>query len=289
MQILRNIAFCSWAIIGFALPAAAQVQPHVSPPSHDMTPPASAPQSDAPPAPAPAATPESTEKGKAIVLAGARAAGGEALSNLKSVEIASSGQADTPGGMMDITLKLTIVYPNQLRSDAHLPIADISQGFDGTSGWVLAPQGVLDLPPEYKGEIDRGIALAGAWGLYRDALAGGISVQYLDDEDLDGKKMEAVQWNATNGPVKLYFDPSTHLLAAAHFRSITPQGPAQTDQRWSDYRAEGGLQYPHHSVIFRDGSKFSDTKVDSVKLNTNPDPKMFAKPASAPEPAPSQQ
>jgi hypothetical protein len=284
MKTFQKAIFCVCAIVGCALPLAAQVQPHVAPPSHDMPPPSAAPPSDAMPEQTPAATPESIAKGKAIVLAAANAAGGDALKDLKSIEIKSSGQADTPGGTMDITLKLIVVYPNMLRSDVHLPIVDISQGFDGSSAWVVAPQGILDLPAEYKGELERAIAFAGPWGLYRDALAGKLSLQYLDEEDLDGKKMTAVQWNAPNGPVKMFFDPATHLLVGAHFRAITPQGVVETDQRWSDFQTAGGLQYPHHNVVFRDGSKFSETTVDSIKVNTSPDPKIFSKPASAPEP-----
>ncbi|MFZ0037553.1 MAG: hypothetical protein WAK91_09035 [Candidatus Acidiferrales bacterium] len=288
MKKSREIILCVWAITGCALPLAAQVQPHVTPPGHDITPPAAAPQSTAPPQSdtkqpqAPAATPESLEKGKAIVLAAAKAAGGDALNDVKSIDVASSGQADTPGGTMDISLKLVIIYPNLLHSEAHLPIADISQGFDGSAGWVVSPQGTLDLPAEYAGEFDRGIALAGAWGLYKQALAGKIELQYLGDEDLDGKKVPAVQWHAMNGPVKLFFDPATHLLIGAHFQSITPQGIVETDQRWSDFHAVAGLQYPNHNVIFRDGSKFSDTTVQSVKVNTNPDRAIFSKPATPP-------
>lgn len=288
MKQLHKIILGSWAIVACALPLAAQVQPRVPPPSHDITPPAAAPQSAAPPQSgekqpqAPAATPESIEKGKAIVLAAARVAGGDALNDVKNIEVTSSGQADTPGGMMDISLKLVIVYPNMLHSDAHLPVADISQGFDGSTGWVVSPQGTIDLPPDYNGEFDRAIAIAGAWGLYRQALAGNIELQYLDDEDFDGKKTQAVQWHATNGPVKLFFDPAGHLLVGAHFQSITPQGIVETDQHWSDFRSVGKLQYPYHNLIFRDGSKFSETTVQAVKVNTNPDRAIFAKPATPP-------
>ena len=288
MNKLHKIIFGALAIAGCALPLAAQVQPHVSPPSHDITPPAAAPQSTSPPQSdnkqpqAPAATPESLEEGKAIVLAAAKAAGGDALDGLKSVEITSSGQGDMMGETVAIGLKLAIIYPNMLHSDVHLPVIDISQGSDGSSVWAVTPQGAIDLPPEYSGEIDRGIALAGGWGLYKQAMAGKIELQYLGDEDLDGKKAQAVQWHATNGPVKLFFDPATHLLIGAHFQSITPQGIAETDHRWSDFRAVSGLQFPYHNVIFRDGSKFSDTAAQAVKVNTNPDHAIFAKPATPP-------
>jgi hypothetical protein len=280
MNKLHKVILSAVAIAGCTLPLAAQVQPHVTPPSHDITPPAAAPQSDA--KPVPEATPESIAKGQAIVLGAAKAAGGDALNAVKSIEVTSSGQADTPGGMMDISLKLAIVYPNMLHTEAHLPIADVAQGFDGAAGWAVTPQGAIDLPAEYNGEFDRGIALAGAWGLYKQALAGKIEVQYLDDEDFDGKKAQAVQWHAMNGPVKLFFDSATHLLIGAHFQSITPQGIVETDQHWGDFHSVGGLQYPNHNLIFRDGSKFSETTVQAVKVNSNPDRAIFSKPASPP-------
>jgi len=277
-----RLLLVSLAILGCSCPLAAQIQPHVSPPSRDLTPPSSSPQADAKPPQSPAATPESLAKGKAIVLAAAKAAGGELLNDVRSVVVTSSGQADTPGGSMDITLKLTIVYPNMLRSEAHLPVADVTQGFDGSAPWAVMPQGTVDLPPEYIGEDQRGIALAGGWGLYKQALAGTVEAQYLDDEDLEGKKTQVVQWSVSNGLVKLYFDPQTHFLVAAHFRSLTIQGPVEVDQRWSDFRTVSGLQYPHHSLILHGGNKFSETTIQDVKVNTNPDHAMFAKPAESP-------
>ena len=118
---LRGLGFAAlWlacSLIIFAGPLAAQIQPKTPPPS--LTPkPLPPPQSgdatqDAAPSqpalpPAPAATPATLAKGKAIVLAGAKATGGDALKTVKSVEVHVAGQATTPQGAMDLKLKLTI-------------------------------------------------------------------------------------------------------------------------------------------------------------------------------------
>jgi hypothetical protein len=87
-----------------------------------------------------------------------------------------------------------------------------------------------------------------------------------------------VQWNAQAGPVKLYFDPDTHLLAGAHFKAVSPQGTSETDQHWSDFRDVQGRKFPYANVIFRNGTKFSETKVQNVAVNSKPDAALFSKP-----------
>jgi hypothetical protein len=285
-QRARFTALLVAAALVIAAPLAAQIQPQkpapaLTPPQNSAPAPAPAASTAPPPttAPAPPATPASLAKGKSIVLAAAKAAGGDSLKNVKSVEVHVSGQANTPNGAMDLKLKLIVLFPDHLRNDAELPVGTITQGFDGKNGWILAPQGLMELPDDFIPEFYRGIALTGGWGLYQQALNGKVEAQYLDDEDYDGKKTSVVQWNAPSGPVKLYFDSTTHLMIGAHFRTITPQGDVQADQHWSDFRAVEGVQYPFHNQLDHDGQRFTDTTVSEVKINVNPDPAIFARPA----------
>jgi hypothetical protein len=229
---------------------------------------------------APESTPESSKHGDEIVKAAAQAAGGAALQSVDDVRITSAGTAHTAQGELPIEVKYTIAFPDRVRSEAKLPFGLMVQGFDGKSGWASTPQGVMDLPQEYAGESQRAAALSGGWGLYKLALAGKLPTQFLGEEDWDGKKDLVVQWTAMSGPIKLYFDPDTHLLAGAHFRSVSPQGTSETDQHWSDYRDVQGRKFPYANTIFRNGTKFSEVKVQSVEVNTKPDAALFTKPAS---------
>jgi hypothetical protein len=298
LMIVRNILrvgglgvaalFVAASLIIFAAPVFAQIQPNTPAPSLTPKPlapsqPGAAPQDAAPsmpaPPPAPAATPATLAKGKAIVLAGAKATGGDTLKTVKSVEVHVSGSAFTGQGPMNLRLKLTVVFPDRLRNEAELPVGTITQGFDGKAAWVLAPQGLMDLPEDFNPELARGIALTGGWGMYQSALDGKVTAQFLDDEDFDGKKTNLVLWSGPSGGIRLYFDAATHLLIGAHFRAITPQGDVETDQHWSDFRAVEGLQYPFHNQVDHDGKKFTETTVSDVKININPDPGIFARPA----------
>jgi len=226
------------------------------------------------------ASPEALEHGNAILKAAAVAAGGGAISKIESLEATATGEVNGPGGQtISIEAKTVVAYPDRIRSEVKLPFGTIQQGYDGKSGWLASPQGVMDMPVNFLAESQRNIALAsGGTGLYQQALAGKIEAQYIGEEEIEGKKAETVQWTAQFGTVKLYFDPETHLLAGAHFRQKTPQGEFDTDQRWSDYRMVEGVQIPFQTGVYRDGAKFSTIKVQDVKLNTKPDPAAFSKP-----------
>jgi outer membrane lipoprotein-sorting protein len=229
---------------------------------------------------APTATPESLSRGNEILKAAAEAAGGAALNSVNSIEVTSSGKGFTPQGDVAIQLKTLIAFPDKTRSEVETPSGMIVQGFDGKDGWVKVPQGIIDLPPEYVTEFHRAAALAGGWGLYRDFLKGQVKAQYLGEEDSNGKKTIAVQWNAADGPIKLLFDPTSHLLVGAHYASVTTQGTTETDQQWSDFRTVDGRQYPYQTVVYRNGAKFSEATIQTVTVNPQVDASVFTKPVS---------
>jgi hypothetical protein len=113
-------------------------------------------------------------------------------------------------------------------------------------------------------------------------LAGKITGQAIGETDIDGKKTLGVAVQAPFGNVKLFFDPATHLLAAARFQSMGQQGPVESEQHWSDYRAVEGRQFAFATVTYRDGKRFMESNVAEVKVNPPADPSLFVKPDAAP-------
>lgn len=231
-----------------------------------------------------AATPESIERGKAILAAAAQAAGGAALDGIESVEFATSGKIFVPQGEFPTQSKAWVVFfPDRLRVETTLPFGVIKQGFDGKAGWLAGPKGTTDLPPDFNAEFQRSIDLVAGWGVYRQAIAGKAQVSFLGEEEIEGKKTLAVEWLSVAAKAKLYFDPETHLLVGARFRQVTPQGSDEILQVWSDFRdvsgVAAGVKFPHRSVNYRQGAKFTETTVEDLKVNTKPDPALFSKPA----------
>ncbi len=45
-----------------------------------------------------------------------------------------------------------------------------------------------------------------------------------------------------------------------------------------EIRSFAGVEFPFRWLNYRDGQKFSETTVQEIKLNTQPDPALFSKP-----------
>jgi zinc protease len=234
---------------------------------------------------APPATPESLEQGKQILLAAAQAAGGDALQSVATLGFSENGTLHNPRGDRQLGVTWQVSYPNRSYGEVNLGSATIVQVCDGKSSWLKFPDGVHDTT-DMIGEFKRGITLfGGGWGIYQQALAGKITGQAIGEEEIAGKKTLGVAITGPFGAVKLYFDPTTHLLAAARYQSVSDHGSSDNEQHWSDYRNVEGRQFAFATDTYRDGAKLFESTVQAVQINPKVDEALFAKPAIAPEAA----
>jgi zinc protease len=233
----------------------------------------------------PAPTAESLAQGASILQAATTAAGGTALSKILSVEYTSSGVVVAPGGQgqYPVKQKVYMTFPDHYRQETtiNLPTTagqSIIFGYDGKSAWGSSTQGSGALPPDQNGEFIRRILLWSGWGLYRAAQAGSMQAQDLGQKPFQGQQMEAVAITAGAMKFFAYFDPATHLPAGVAFAQETPSGTVDTAELWTDYKEVEGEKFPADIVTFRNGQKFSETKIEEIKVNTNPNPTLFVKP-----------
>jgi zinc protease len=232
----------------------------------------------APDADVPAATPEAMEQGRALVATAAKTAGGERLTAIKTVDIAAEGKLYQQGAESDVELHLQVSYPDHMRLDMRLPQASVTQGFDGSIGWLQYPGGVSEVSPDGIAEFRRSILLTGGIGILSAAQAGAVDAQFLGGEQIDGKKTLAALWKGPSGTVRLEVDAATHLLIGARFLSTSQQGPAETLQVWDDYRDVNGVQFPFHTVTYQGGVRHSEIFVQQVHVNQAMDASLFGKP-----------
>jgi hypothetical protein len=235
----------------------------------------------------PPATPETLAQGKSEIAEAAQAAGGAAVSKIQSVEYSGVGVQASPQGDLPVQLKLYLAYPNSYRLDTvvsmpGLPGGALVVGYNGKSGWTSSSQGSQDIPAAQFGEFVRRLMLTGGFGLYQAVQAGTIQAEAIGRRDFQGQKADAVAVVSGDVHVVVYFDPATHLAAGARYPQATPQGPVETIEIWSDYREVDGAKFPCHGITLRNGQKFSEYTVQEIKLNTNPDPALFAKPQVKP-------
>jgi len=221
------------------------------------------------------------ERGTEILFAAANAAGGEKLASVKSLAINEGGKLVQPQGETALNVKWLVSYPDRSHGEVTLGDQKIFQVCDGTSAWLQFPQGTRDTTPAIS-EFKRGILLfGGGWGLYRQVLAGKLTGQFIGETEIERKKTLGVAVEGPFGPLKLYFYPDTHLLAAARFQSAGEHGPTDNEQRWSDYRPVNDMPFAFSTVTYRDGAKFFESTIHDVQLNPAIDEALFAKPQPA--------
>jgi zinc protease len=227
------------------------------------------------------ATPESVEQGKAVLLAAANAAGGDSLANVTGLALTESGSLNTPDGEKSVSVKWVVAYPDRSHGDVWLGEQHVVQICDGKSAWVQYPDHGADAS-YVLGEFERGLSLfGGGWGVYRQVLAGKLSGHSIGEEEIAGKKTVGVAVDAPFGAIKLYFDPATHLLAAARYQSARQHGFVDNEQQWSDYRTVDGRQFAFSTVIYRDGAKFVESTIQEINLNPKLEDSLFAVPQAS--------
>ena len=229
-----------------------------------------------------AVTPESLVRGKEVLLAGAKAAGGDALSGVKGLAMRENGSMNNQGNELSLKVSWLVAYPDRSHGQVEVPGQTIQQVCDGKSAWLQFPDKVVDAS-QFLSEFERGIAMfGGGWGVYQRVLDGKLAGQYLGEEEIDGKQLQGVQLQAPFSAVKVYFDPATHLLGAARYQSAGPHGAVDNEQHWSDYRTVEGKQFAFTTLIYREGAKFLESNIQELKLNPAIDESLFAKPEMSP-------
>lgn len=221
---------------------------------------------------------DAARKGLEVLKAAYEAAGGAALLKVERIELSAKGDAQTPAGAITIEMKLRSELPDHLRIDTDTPYGSISQGFDGKAGWLVSPQGPMDLPAEMNGEALRGIALNGGIGLLKAAAAGKVQAEFVGETEFNGKKALNVAWQAPSGKVDLFFDAESKLLIGARFKARTMQGEMDEERRWSDFKEVDGVQFAMRSQTYRNGELANDIVISDLKFNTPMGAKVFAKP-----------
>jgi photosynthetic reaction center cytochrome c subunit len=150
--------------------------------------------------------------------------------------------------------------------------------FDGRTGWINTPRGLLGEYELNGGELD-GARLEAQLSFpaqIKQALTGwrGAARQSIGDRDFN-----VVQGSGPRGFLAtLYFDPRTGLLARLVRYTPSPIGRIPTQIDYGDYRDLGGVKFPfEYKFTWLDGRYTA--KLNEVKTNVTVDAARFGKPS----------
>src|SRR5262245_22676639 len=183
------------------------------------------------------------------------------------------------GGNADFTLMAK--SPNQRAivisyKDTQRPAS--SWSFDGRTGWIKTPRGLLGEYELIGSELDgaRFEAQLAFPGQIKQALTNwrGAATRSIGDRDF-----VVVQGSGPRGFLAtLYFDPKTNLLARIVRYGPSPIGRMPTQIDYSDYRDVGGIKFPfEYKFLWLDGRYTA--KLSNVEPNAAIDAAKFGRPA----------
>lgn len=228
-----------------------------------------------------AAGPEAGAKGLEIIKRAAEAVGGAAaIAAVKDVTASGTVTLSTPGGEMNGDMRSTVVHPDRVKVVITLPVGELVQVYDGTQAWMrMGPQPPMELPAAMHGEMQRSVLMSGGIGLLREALEGRAQVAALESKSEGGQAQDRVSWKRGDLEMVVGFDAATGRIAQVTYKGITPQGPADSEIRVSDYeQVDGGLTVPMRATTYQNGQQAADVVITEWKFNTGVSAEEFAKP-----------
>ena len=203
------------------------------------------------------ADPASLQKGKELLQRVQNALGGaDKLAAVKDLVYHGEAGIETPGATMKVKQTSSFLAPSSLRQDIELPFAKQSVYSDGTTGWLVAPQGAMAMTPpvlkQIHGEVFRQIP-----PLVLSDRDPERTVNYAGDGTLeisakDGESVRLVVDEKTGIPLKIIYEGS--------------QGPVE--QVYSDWRDVNGIRLPFQWTIMQGGKKFASATIADYKVNS---------------------
>lgn len=221
---------------------------------------------------------DSKTKGNNILLATRKAMGGEALQKIKDIvntsEVTLALQAD-----IVVKNQTVIKYPDKFVTTISGPFGDSRQAYDGKIAW-RKNLGAVD---EYSGAILNEFRNA----MTNDSLyllthfdASGFQTNFVGESTLDSHPVNIVAITTPTGyEVKLGIDAESNMILFKQFTSNVGNNSIDNEEILSDYHDIEGVKVPYKRLLKRNGQDFAETKVKDIKVNTNVEDALFAKPA----------
>ncbi len=184
------------------------------------------------------------------------------------------------GGSFQIFAKAPDQRATIIEFKDHPERGDSARVFNGRTGWIKSPRGLLGEYEATGGELD-GLKLDAELSFPGQIKQVLTNLRSGNPDSIDNKDVWVVQGRGPrNILVTLYFDKESGFLLRTVRYSNTPIGRVPTQADYSDYRDVGGINFPFkYTFSWLDGK--DSFQLSEVKTNVTIDPAKFEKPASA--------
>jgi zinc protease len=216
--------------------------------------------------------------GELLDQAVAAMGGAERIDALAALATRGNAVQVTPQGEMEIPIATTLLFPDRYRQELTLPFGSLSMVLSGDSGFVVGPQGTMDLPASQLAQL-RSNADRDPLALLRSRGLAGFRATRIDPIELDGTPLERLQLEIADAVTVVAIDPATGQIRQVAYQEAGPSGtPGQVVQTFSDYREVDGLTYPFAVVGTFDGTEVMRLTLESVEVDPEVDETVFERP-----------
>jgi zinc protease len=215
-----------------------------------------------------------------ILTRAVEAVGGPAVvDGMESLSLTGTASQVTPQGEVEIPFESVLVFPDRLRQALTLPFGELTMALTGDGGFMIGPQGPMDLPDSQRQAL-RTQFLRTPMLLLRARGEDGFEATSLGSGEIAGATYQLVQVEYEGMLTTLGFDPESGRLTVLRYQGPGPTGaPGEVVQTLSDFReADGGLVYHHRSEATFDGEPMGGMTVETVGVGGAVDPALFEKP-----------
>jgi hypothetical protein len=176
--------------------------------------------------------------------------------------------------------------PGRMRIDVQASGKHVfTEAFDGQRGWQWQEsKGQEEASAKATAALRHGVELPGKLFGLHEIKQRGHQIDLVGREKIDGIDYYVLRLTFGDGnTINLYVDPQSWLIARR--RDVRPlhvdvdPTPTTIEQRNSDFRAVGGVQFAFASteIDLKTGKELESTKIGSIKVNPPIDESIFKK------------
>lgn len=229
-----------------------------------------------------AALPAAGQTADEVIAKNVEARGG--LDKLRAVQSLRMTGTVSMGPGMDAPMVLELARGNRMRMEFTVQGKKGVQTFDGTNGWVLM-QFMGQTEPEAMpaGAVKDVLEQTDIDGPLVDYQKKGHTVAYVGKDKAPGTDAYHLRVTLKSGVVReIWIDAATGLEVRGEGRREMGGRTMEAETTLGDYRAVGGLQFPHRIEGGPKGSPQKQTiAISKVEINPAIDAARFGKPTAA--------
>ncbi|MCK5147206.1 insulinase family protein [bacterium] len=203
----------------------------------------------------------SLARGMSILKAARKELGGDNIAAVKTM------LTNANISMMGMNLKATswITFPDLMRTDMQTPMGTVKIVVTPESGWQIVPgRGEMIMPAtelkKHQETLLRDL-------LYVLADPSKKTVQFLEETEIDGKKVADLLITENDHSFHLLIDLSSSRPWGMKFQGETQQGPAELIEQFLEYKQFDNIWLPMKVITTVQGNPMAETTRESIEIN----------------------